>query len=72
MGFLIGTQAGSIVAAHFKASGSIRRGTVELTDNNIRISRKTTFEIRTYRSYEYHKQIFIGRVNPHLSTCTNQ
>ena len=69
---LIGTQTGSIITAYLIDTGSQRSGTVILTDNDIGICSKTTFEIRTYRSHKYHKKIFVGRMNTYLRTCTNQ
>ena len=40
MGFLIGTQAGSIVAAHLKASGSIRCGTVAVSYTHLDVYKR--------------------------------
>ena len=72
MRLLIGTQTGCIVTTHFIDTCSMRSCTVEFANNNVRIGRKTSFEVRTYRSYKYDKHILVSRVHTYLSTCSDQ
>ena len=72
MRFFVGTKTGGIVTTHFIDTSSVRSGAVIFANDNVRIGRETTLEVRTYRSHKYDKHIFICRMPPHLSTCSDQ
>ena len=72
MCFLVSTKTGCIVATYFINTCSMRSGTIELTNDNVRIGRETTFEIWTYRSYEHYKHILFSRMYTYLGTCSDQ
>ena len=72
MCLLVSTKTGCIVTTHFINTCSMRSGTIELTNDNVRIGRETTFEVRTYRSYEHYKHILFSRMYTYLGTCSDQ
>ena len=72
MGHLVSTQRGSIVSAYLIDAGSQGGRTVVFTNDNIRIGREATLEVRTNGRHEYQEQVLGGRVDAYLGTGANE
>ena len=70
--FLIGAQAGCVIAAHLVDTCAQRCGTVVFADNNVRIGGEPALEVRTYRRYKHDKQVFLCRMYAYLCSRTHQ
>ena len=72
MRFLVGAQAGGIVATDLETTCSKGSGAVIFANDNVRGAGKSTFEIRSNRGYENNKKVFVGRVNTNLRSRANE
>ena len=69
---IVGSERSSIVATHLIYTCSERSRAVEITNDDIRVGRETTLEVRTYRSDENEEAILCGRMNTHLCAGTDE
>ena len=52
VGFLVGKQRGSVVAAHLINTGAEWCGTVVVADNHVRVRSEAAFKVRTHWSHQ--------------------